>query len=70
MLMYFMTIWYILRPFDIFGFYGHLVGFSRFGMLYQEKSGNPGLQTRSHFYSFSPRMALHLKRRGLLLHKY
>jgi hypothetical protein len=37
----------ILRQFDIlcghFGiFYGYLVYFSRFGMLYQEKSGNPG----------------------------
>jgi hypothetical protein len=26
-------------PFDVF--YGYLVYFSRFGMLYQEKSGNP-----------------------------
>jgi hypothetical protein len=26
-------------------FYGHLAYFSRFGMLYQEKSGNPGLTT-------------------------
>jgi hypothetical protein len=46
--------WYILWPFGIFYghlvyiFYGHLVYFwsiwyifSRFGMLYQEKSGNP-----------------------------
>jgi hypothetical protein len=39
--------WYILRPFDILD--GHLVYFvviwyifTRFGMLYQEKSGNPG----------------------------
>jgi hypothetical protein len=37
---YFTTIWYILWPFNIF--YGPLVYFSRFGMLYQEKSGNPG----------------------------
>jgi hypothetical protein len=40
--------WHILWPFGIcilwtFGiFYGHLVYFSHFGMLYQEKSGNPG----------------------------
>jgi hypothetical protein len=35
--------WYILRPFDIFcSFCGHLVYFSRFGMLYQEKCGKPG----------------------------
>jgi hypothetical protein len=32
---------YILWPFDIFHTY--LVYFSRFGMLYQEKSGNPAL---------------------------
>jgi hypothetical protein len=29
----------ILCPFGIF--YGHLVFFTRFGILYQEKSGNP-----------------------------
>jgi hypothetical protein len=34
-----MAIWSILPPFD--KFYGHLVYFSRFGMLYQEKAGNP-----------------------------
>jgi carbon starvation protein CstA len=38
-IVYFMAIWYILRPFDIF--YGYLVHFFRVGMLYQEKSGNP-----------------------------
>jgi hypothetical protein len=32
-------IWYIVRSFGIF--YGHLVYFPRFGMLYQDKSGNP-----------------------------
>jgi hypothetical protein len=43
---YFMTIWSILRPLDIF--YGHLVYFvviwyifPRFGILDEEKSGNP-----------------------------
>jgi hypothetical protein len=43
---YFMIIWSILRPLEIF--YGHLVYFvviwyisRRFGILYQEKSGNP-----------------------------
>jgi hypothetical protein len=42
--MYFMALWSVLRPFGIF--YGHLVNvvsvwyiFSRFGMLYKEKSG-------------------------------
>jgi hypothetical protein len=39
MLVYFIAIWYILFPFVLF--YEHLVDFSRFGMLYQEKSGNP-----------------------------
>jgi hypothetical protein len=45
-MVYFMVIWSILRPFDIF--YGHLVylvvigySFPRFGILHQEKSGNP-----------------------------
>jgi hypothetical protein len=36
---YFTGVWYILWPFGIF--YGYLVYFSRFGTLYQEKSGNP-----------------------------
>jgi hypothetical protein len=40
-LVYFVAIWYILWPFDIF--YGYLVYFSRFGILYHEKSGNPDL---------------------------
>jgi hypothetical protein len=47
-LVYFMTIWSILRPLEIF--YGHLVYFvvvwyifPSFGILYQEKSGNPEL---------------------------
>jgi hypothetical protein len=39
-LVYVMVIWYILGPFGKFN--GHLVYFSRFGMLYQEKSGNLG----------------------------
>jgi hypothetical protein len=45
-LVYFMTIWFILLLLEIF--YGHLVYlvviwyiFHRFGILYQEKSGNP-----------------------------
>jgi hypothetical protein len=40
MLVYFMSIWYTyLQPLGIF--YGYQVYFSRFGMLQQEKSGNP-----------------------------
>jgi hypothetical protein len=45
-LLYFMTIWPILRPLEIV--YGHLIYFvalwyifPRFGILAQEKSGNP-----------------------------
>jgi hypothetical protein len=34
------SIWYNLWPFCIF--YGYLVYFYHFGMLYQEKSGKPG----------------------------
>jgi hypothetical protein len=47
-LVYFMTIWSILRPLEMF--YGHLLYFvviyisPRFGILYQEKSGNPGVE--------------------------
>jgi hypothetical protein len=41
-LVYFVVIWYILWSFGIF--YCHLVHFSCFGMLYKEKSGNPGLK--------------------------
>jgi hypothetical protein len=47
MFVYFMDIWSILRPFDIF--YGHFVYFwviwsifPRFGTLFREKYGNPG----------------------------
>jgi hypothetical protein len=47
LLVYFMSIWSILRQFGMFC--GHLVYFiviwyvfPRFGMLYQEKCGNPG----------------------------
>jgi hypothetical protein len=53
MLVYFMAIWCILWQFgryygNLVGvmafciFYGHFVYFSSFGMLHQEKSGNPG----------------------------
>jgi hypothetical protein len=46
---YFMDIWSTLRPFGIFYgrsvFCGHLVYFSHFGMLHQEKSGNPAQHT-------------------------
>jgi hypothetical protein len=39
-LVYFTAIINILCPFGIFC--GHLVYFPRFGILYQEKAGNPG----------------------------
>jgi hypothetical protein len=39
MFLYFMSIWSIFRPFGIFS--PSLVHFTRFGLLYQEKSGNP-----------------------------
>jgi hypothetical protein len=51
MMAYFMAIWSILQPFGMF--HGNLVHFlvicyifSRFGMLYQEKSGTPGFERR------------------------
>jgi hypothetical protein len=49
MLLYFMTIWNILRPFGIIYSLlcsivcGHLIYFCRFGMFGPKKSGNPGL---------------------------
>jgi hypothetical protein len=39
MLIYFVAIWYNLQPFGIVC--GNLVIFSGFGIMYQEKSGNP-----------------------------
>jgi hypothetical protein len=42
-LVYFTATGNNLWPFGIFC--GHLVFFTRFGMFYQEKSGNPGLET-------------------------
>jgi hypothetical protein len=41
-LVYFATILYILWPFVVFCNY--LVSFSHFGMLYQDKSGNPAVR--------------------------
>jgi hypothetical protein len=52
MLLYFMAIWSILRPFGIdilcpfVTFYGYMEYFSRFGMLYQDTSGNHALNDR------------------------
>jgi hypothetical protein len=43
-LVYFMAICNNLWPFGIVS--GHLVHFSRFGMFYQEKSGNPATGER------------------------
>jgi hypothetical protein len=40
-------LWRVLYVKDIGIFYGHLVYFSRFGMLYPEKSGNPDVDWRS-----------------------
>jgi hypothetical protein len=59
MLVYFMDVRYILQPFGIlyghlvylycgnlvYMYCGNLVYFCRFGMLYQEKSGNPAAET-------------------------
>jgi hypothetical protein len=64
MLLYFMDFWSILRT--VGTFYGHLVYFtaiwynlwpwsifSRFGMLYQEKSGNPAAKPGGQCYVIS-----------------
>jgi hypothetical protein len=37
------AVWYVLSPFGMFC--GHSMFFSRFGMLYQEKSGNSDNQS-------------------------
>jgi hypothetical protein len=44
----FVAIWYILCSVGI-GIHGHLVYFSRFGILCKEKSGNPGLRQTERF---------------------
>jgi hypothetical protein len=44
---HFTVIWYILWPFGIF--YVFLVYFFHFGMMYQEKSGNPSLDQGDQF---------------------
>jgi hypothetical protein len=51
---YLLAIRYILWPFGIFNC--HLVYFSRFGMLYKEKYGNPG---RMHLVLLASRITLH-----------
>jgi hypothetical protein len=71
----FLAIWYILRTFGIF--VSHFDLFSRFGMLHQDKSGNPILDTmakkgnimyniKTHFFLlviFCRPSLLHLKLR-------
>jgi hypothetical protein len=44
-LVYLTANWYILGPFNTF--FGYLVHFPQFGMLYQEQSGNPGPRKRT-----------------------
>jgi hypothetical protein len=56
MLIYFMATWPILRPFGIFC--DHLVYFFRFGMLYQEKSGNTDSKPLWSFYNCQARCAV------------
>jgi hypothetical protein len=41
-LTYFTAIWYVHSLWRFGKCYGYLVYFSHFGMLHQEKSGNPG----------------------------
>jgi hypothetical protein len=47
-LVHFTANWCILWPFCIF--YGYLVLFSHFGMLHQEKSGNPVVASRQSIW--------------------
>jgi hypothetical protein len=70
MLVYFMDIWSIFRPFDIF--YGHLryfvvirrYIFPRVGKLNQEKSGNPG-QSSPFFQVAEKKLASQVVKGGL-----
>jgi hypothetical protein len=59
-LVYFMAIWYILWPFGIS--YGYFKLFPLFGMLYQDKSGNPGLGRKNAFCEKIPRRKLSCKK--------
>jgi hypothetical protein len=43
---YILWLFSIFYGYFVYVFYGYLVYFSRFGMLYQEKSGNPDVDTR------------------------
>jgi hypothetical protein len=47
---YFMVIWYMYFM-VIWCIKGHLVYFSRFGVLYKKKSGNPALDSSSSLIS-------------------
>jgi hypothetical protein len=49
------AIWYILWSCGIF--YGHLVYFPRFGMLYQDKSGNPGFDANQQHFQIIDRLS-------------
>jgi hypothetical protein len=57
-LTYLIFIWYILWPLDIFNTY--LVYFSRFGLLYQEQSGNPVSATKSDKKKVEDRFPFHV----------
>jgi hypothetical protein len=50
---YFTPIWYILWEFGVFC--GNMVHDSRFGMLYQEKSGNPASEEEARAESVGRR---------------
>jgi hypothetical protein len=48
----FITIWYSVWQFDLFYgkfgiFYGHLLHYSHFGIMYRKKSGNPATEQGS-----------------------
>jgi hypothetical protein len=59
-LVHFTVLCYILWTFGIVS--GNLVYFSRFGILYREKSGNPGPQAQTLHTTCGPELRPHLHR--------
>jgi hypothetical protein len=61
-LVHFVAICYILRNFGIFC--GHFLYYPNFGILYQEKSGNPGIESNKRHFLQACKSKWNIKRTG------